>query len=543
MADDVTSIGEGLDSGDSERRAIRVLHVEDEPKDAELIRELLHDAGFEATVEQVGSRDAFLAALARTPFDLVLSDYTLPGFDGLTALTLAQTVAPSLPFIAVSGTLDEEAAVEMVRHGATDYILKDRLARLPTAIRRALQDREDQRRRLGAEEALTRTEAQLRQSQKMEAIGRLAGGVAHDFNNLLMSILGHANLIQARQYDDPRLASDVAEIARAAESAATLTRQLLTFSRKEPSQVGLVNASAVIREMTGMLSRIIGTDIVVLTELADDDLWVSVGSSHVEQVLMNLVVNARDAMPNGGEIRIAATRHHLRSPLAAHFTTIPPGSYVVLSVTDAGTGMSSEIVGQVFEPFFTTKPVGQGTGLGLSIVHGIVKQCAGDILISSVPGRGTALDVYIPAAERPAQSVPEPAYSPEPTAASEMTVLVIDDESQIRTLTAGVLRDVGYTVIECASRDEALAICEGSPPVSLILSDVVMSGLNAEDFDAALRRLGVCPPIVYMSGYVGIRLPQGPRGECPTLLQKPFSMDDLLSTVAAAMPERSKRLA
>jgi PAS domain S-box-containing protein len=379
-------------------------------------------------------------------------------------------------------------------------------------------------------------EAQLRQSQKMEAVGRLAGGVAHDFNNLLTAILGYTELLlQDVGPDDPK-AEELNEILAAAQRAASLTRQLLTFSRKQVVQVEVVDVAAVIHGMEQMLRRVIGEDIVFRTSVPADLGSVRGDRSQIEQVLLNLVVNARDAMPKGGTLLIEARNATRTGPFRGDANDDRDAAWVVLTIEDAGVGMAAETLRHIYEPFFTTKPKGKGTGLGLATVYAIVQQTGGFTEVASEPGKGTTFRVFLPRAGDASSGVRRTSgVQGRPLARGSETILVVEDEDLVRKLAADVLRARGYTVLAAASGAEALALAEtNAAAIRLVLSDVVMPGMSGPEMAGRLAERGLKFPVLFMSGYAdsdsGALLPDG-----APLLQKPFSPDTLARRVRASL--------
>ncbi len=315
----------------------------------------------------------------------------------------------------------------------------------------------------------------MRQAQKMEAVGRLAGGIAHDFNNLLTVILGYAQLLADRVQSSQDLAEDVAEILRAGERAASLTRQLLTFSRHRPMEQKVVPLESIVADTEKMLRRLVGEEIVVTARSHTAGL-VRVDPGQIEQVLVNLAVNARDAMANGGRLTIETSRVELDETYGATHLDVKPGPYLLLAVTDTGTGMGAATLGHLFEPFFTTKEKGKGTGLGLSTVYGIVKQSGGHIEAYSEVGLGTTFKVYLPAVEGAVDLSGNRAV-PRANRGSE-TILVVEDEEAVRTLVRRELEGRGYAVLVPAGGDEALLLCERhAGPIHLLVTDIVMPGM------------------------------------------------------------------
>jgi len=379
-------------------------------------------------------------------------------------------------------------------------------------------------------------EAQLRQSQKMDAVGRLAGGVAHDFNNLLTAILGYTELLLSDVGPDDPKAAELNEILAAAQRAAALTRQLLTFSRKQVEQVEVIDVAAVIRGMEEMLRRVIGEDIVFRTSVPSGLGHVRADRSQLEQVLLNLVVNARDAMPDGGSLLVEARDVTRAGPNRGDPNDRRDTSWVLVSVEDAGVGMGAETLRHIYEPFFTTKPKGKGTGLGLATVYAIVHQAGGFIEVASEPGRGTTFRVFLPrAGELSTEARTESDVRRRSLARGSETILVVEDEDLVRKLAADVLRGRGYTVLAAASGAEALALAGShAATIRLVLSDVVMPGMGGPEMASRLGQRGLRAPVLFMSGYAdsdsGALLPDG-----APLLQKPFSPDTLARRVRAML--------
>ncbi|MGA2750551.1 MAG: response regulator, partial [Verrucomicrobiota bacterium] len=328
---------------------LHILHLEDNPKDAQIVQSMLEAGGVPCAITLVQNHDAFVAALEKGGVDLILSDCTLPAFDGASALRIARANWPDIPLVFVSGTLGEERAIESLKAGATDYVLKERLARLVPAVRRAMQEVEERT-------ARRRLEARFIEAQKMEVIGQLAGGVAHDFNNLLAVIMGYSDLTIQKFPDNEEIRTPLETIRATAERAAGLTRQLLVFSRNQIIQPVVLDLNVVMEGLKNMLRRLIDENIEMKIVPAKAIGRVKADSGYVGQVVMNLVVNARDAMPNGGMITLATSNVTLNENYARAHTGALPGDYVMLSVSDTGTGMTDEVKAHLFEAFFTTKP-------------------------------------------------------------------------------------------------------------------------------------------------------------------------------------------
>jgi two-component system cell cycle sensor histidine kinase/response regulator CckA len=369
-------------------------------------------------------------------------------------------------------------------------------------------------------------EERLLHSQKLEAVGQLAAGVAHDFNNLLVVIRGYAELLLTRTHDEASLAQ-LREITRAAERAGDLTAQLLAFGRRAPSVRETVDVNGLLRGLEPMLRRLIDEDIALTIDASAAVDAVRADPGQLEQVLVNLVINARDAMPFGGEIRIASSMEDVDVHSAAELG-LEPGRYVVTAVSDSGSGMTAETKARIFEPFFTTKEQGQGTGLGLATVYGIVEQAGGTIAVDTELGKGSTLFVYLPG-----MSVGEAEPDVEESSAA-VTVLVVEDEDAVRRLVKSVLEDKGYRVHEAANGRQALDVLERrAPRVDLILTDVVMPDVNGPEFVARLDSLGSSAKVLFMSGYADSQLlNRGLSERTVRILRKPFTPTELRAQVA-----------
>jgi two-component system cell cycle sensor histidine kinase/response regulator CckA len=374
-------------------------------------------------------------------------------------------------------------------------------------------------------------EHQFRQAQKMEAIGHLAGGVAHDFNNLLTIINGCSELIRAGAPLPTQSSLLLDEIHKAGERAATLTRQLLAFSRKTVLQPRLIDLGCLIKDFQKMIGRLIEEDIRLTTHLAPDARKVRVDPGQMEQVLMNLVLNARDAMPQGGELRVELQNATLTEPDLARFPDLTPGKYVLLTVSDTGCGMDTSTINRLFEPFFTTKPVGKGTGLGLAMVYGIVKASGGHISVQSESGKGTTFQIHLPIHEEIAPIAPVPMSVSHP--GGHETILVVEDEDGVRRLTHHALKSRGYVVLEARSGEQALELLERHPgPINLLLTDVVMPGMNGRELAERVRKKLPGTRIIFCSGYTDDAIVRNgiSEEECD-FLQKPFGISNLLLKV------------
>jgi two-component system cell cycle sensor histidine kinase/response regulator CckA len=375
-------------------------------------------------------------------------------------------------------------------------------------------------------------ERQLLQSQKMDAIGRLAGGVAHDFNNLLNVILGHTEILEMKLAGNEGVLGGLEAIGQAGERAAVLTRQLLTFSRKQLTETKKVDLNAAVREIEKLVRRVIGEDIKLTLRLEPDLGSVQINPGQLDQVLMNLVVNAREAMPSGGKLVLGTANVELDGTYVRQHLGVASGHYVVLAVSDTGTGMSAETMSHIFEPFFTTKEKGKGTGLGLSTVYGIVKQAGGYIVPYSEEGHGTTFKIYFPHTDQSAQA-PVAVRLTDKLPGGTETILVVEDEKALRDLTERILVDSGYQVLVAADVHEALEIAgDGRTKLDLLLTDVVMPTLSGNELAKRVAAFRPDLPVLYMSGYADdVILNRGALDAAVELIQKPFTRRTLLTRI------------
>ena len=377
-------------------------------------------------------------------------------------------------------------------------------------------------------------EQQLRQAQKMEAVGRLAGGIAHDFNNLLMVISGYSEFLLERIGPEPSLRGPAQEIANAAGRATSLTRQLLAFSRKQMLAPKVVDLNGVVQENLKMLTRLIGEDIDLVMVPSSQVGAVKADPGQIEQVVMNLAVNARDAMPQGGKLTIETANVTLDANYARFHSPVKPGNYVMLAISDTGMGMDAETQTHIFEPFYTTKGL-KGTGLGLSTVYGIIKQSEGYIWVYSESGKGTTFKIYLPRVDAAAMQLeaPQPAASAEPSGSSRETILLVEDEENLRQLARQSLEHQGYTVIDAPDGAAAIRLSQSHKgPIHLLLTDVIMPGMNGRELANQVSSTRPEIKVLYMSGYTENHIGHnGTLDEGITLLQKPFTLPALKAKV------------
>ncbi len=603
--------------------SLRVLIVEHSTADAELIQRELQNAGFRFRADVVATPEEFAARLRETLYHVVLADFRLPNWTGLDALESLQQQKKDIPFVLVTGTLGEEAAVDCIKKGATDYVLKDRLARLPVAVRRALEEKALREERKRSEEALRHSEARyrelvenatygifrvtragkfldvnpalvqmlgyessaelisadlpatpyrhledrsriieqclqsgrvdgvevewrredgsfitvqfsgravvdqsggmeevefivedvterramekhLRQVHKFEAIGQMAGGIAHDFNNVIGAIMGWAELGQEQTPADSRLHSHFKKIREQAERAVGLTRQLLAFARRQVLEPRNLNLNQIIVDFVGLLGNILG-DLIELRTVAAPDLGViRADPTQLERVLMNLCLNARDAMPQGGQLLIQTENVTLDEDYARLHTYVQPGRYVRLSVSDTGVGMDAATIEHIFEPFFTTKELGKGTGLGLATVYGVAKQHGGFVQVESRLGLGATFQVYFPLVEGALEDIERvDSAAAQPVQGGSETILVAEDHDGVREMARVALESLGYRLILAQDGLEAVDLFhQHCGSIDLALLDVVMPRMGGPD--AYLKMCALKPnlPVLFTTGYI-----------------------------------------
>lgn len=526
---------------------LKVLYIEDNPLDVEFVDELLRENGFDCEMTVVEMEASLRDSLEKSQYDLILSDCSLPAYNGIAALSVARLLCPEIPFIFVSGTLGEEAAIECLKCGATDYVLKERLSRLPPVVRRALDEVEARKRHEATLRELDASREAFYQAQKLETVGRLAGGIAHDFNNLLAVILGYAEVIQASTSNGDVRGEYSREIIKASHRAADLVEQLLSYSRNQRLDPVVINLNDELSHIHTMLSRLVGEQVRIEAELADDLWLVEIDPVRFDQIIMNLGANARDAMPDGGMLSIKTRNLPRDHPEALLPTDLPPGDYVEIRVTDNGTGMSSEVLEKVFEPFFTTKEVGKGSGLGLASSYGIVKQSRGGISVQSEVGVGTAFSLFLPRSRGELQ--PQLAADTHPAAVHGVpheVILLADDDENVLRLMELVLDDAGYEVKCALTMAEAVELAEKSElaekaPITLLVTDVVLPDGNGKELASRIAESHPHISVIYTSGY-GDSITQG-LGISPAadrVVRKPVRIKELLDVVRSTLDRTTR---
>jgi PAS domain S-box-containing protein len=421
-----------------------------------------------------------------------------------------------------------------------DRLILDERGRI-SGIRCIIQDITERKR---AETEMLALQDQLRQATKMEAVGRLAGGIAHDFNNVLTIISGYSQLSLGTLEEGDPLRENLEEIQRGTERAAALTRQLLAFSRRQIMEMRVLDLNTVLRDLEKLLRPIIGEDIELITILSEELGKTKVDPGQIEQVIVNLAVNARDAMPAGGKFILETSNVELDEDYARSHIGVRPGPCIGISVSDTGAGISMEVRERIFEPFFTTKEIGKGTGLGLSTVYGIVKQSGGDILVSSEVGRGTTFRLYFPRVDEASEATKLDSASSQILPGFE-TILLVEDEEAVRTLARKTLESCGYHILEASNGQEALRVVQESPEktIHLLLTDVVMPGMGGRDLAELLTRWIPGLKVLYMSGYTDDAIvDHGILNPGIHFLQKPFSPRVLIQKIQDMMKNRLERV-
>jgi signal transduction histidine kinase len=514
---------------DSNRYPLRALIIEDSEDDCQFLIHFLKKRGFNLQFQRIQSEAEMNQALAHNQWDIILSDYSMPKFSGPAAFEILKKSGRDIPFIIISGTVGEDIAVENMRSGVSDYILKSNLHRLEPAIKRELEAAKSRARHHETKMILTATEEQLRQSQKMEAIGQLAGGIAHDFNNMLSVMQIYCHKIREITHDS-QVKNYVDKILSVHSKTIALTKQLLIFSRRQATSASPLQLNQVIINIKEMLESLVGKKINLQFDL-DGSLNLILGNeSQLEQIIINLLVNARYAISEKGHIYVKTSTEIVQAPKAISSTTLTSQTYCVLEVQDTGTGIDPENLKRIFEPFFTTKPADQGTGLGLSIIYGIVHQANGGIDVKSALGKGTTFRIYLPSFDGP--TVINDIQNEELSSKSlNRTILLVEDEQELKTLISEILTQEGYQVIETADGEEALEILKDPQnKIDLVLTDMMMPKISGAMLFEQSQKTSSHIPFIYMSGY----FKEQPSGSF-IFLEKPFSNQALVDKIKSVL--------
>jgi len=525
---------------------IRILHLEDDPHDSELLSMILADENIPSEVHRVETRADFESALEKQRWNLVISDYSLPSFDGLKALSLTRERFGDMPFILFSGTIGEETAIECLKRGATDYVLKQRPARLVAAVRSVFNAADERERRKKFEEQLHRSaarekemEARFLRMQRMESIGALVSGIAHDLNNALVPILMGCGFLRSESLND-EAQQILSTMESSARRGADMLRHVLAFARGVESKKSPVQFKLLLREMEKIARDAFPKNIRTRTDIAAD-LWPVLGlATQLYQVLMNLCINARDAMPNGGQLTLRAENIQLDQNAAELHADAKAGAYLLLTISDTGEGMTPEIIEKIFHPFFTTKELRGGTGLGLSTSLDIVRSHGGFITVKSQPGQGSQFSVYLPALTTPVAES-ETGLSRLPSGNGEM-ILLVDDEVSICEITKAALENYGYRVLVANSGPEAVTLyAEKRNEVKLVLTDTGMPFMDGHATSIALKKINPSLKIIMASGGAPDRNVKEAAVDVDiaAFAPKPYTVEKLLTIVHEVLQRKT----
>ncbi len=536
---------ESTSSSSQESRPADILVVDDTTENRQILVQLLQREGYRVRAASTGKL-ALMSCETAAP-DLMLLDISMPEMDGYEVCRrMKQSPAlQRIPILFLSARTETNDKVAAFEAGGVDYITKpfeptETLSRVRTHLRIAQLQRELEAMNTTLEarvkertRELEESMERLRQAEKMELVGRLAGGVAHDFNNLLTCILGNVELARMRTQPDAPVLRFLDDVELAARRSADLTYQLLAFARKQVIQPRLLSLNQCVNEAERLLQRTLGEHIKLVCELSPTPPMVMVDPGQISQVIINMGVNARDAMPKGGRLNIKASFETLDDSVLKEYPDVRPGRYAVLTVADTGTGIVEAEQKRIFEPFYTTKKPGKGTGLGLATTYGIIKQHGGHIALKSVPGEGTTFSVYLPLCE---DKEPLPAHESSGTAPAiggTPTVLLCEDDDLVREVVEAALSDIGYTILVAQDGDQGLKMALACPqPISLLITDFVMPSISGLELERRLRETQPHVKVLFITGYAenAISSP-GANDKRRQLLQKPFSPKELFKKV------------
>ena len=520
---------------------MRILLVDDHAPVRQSIRQLIELAGGYEIVGEASDGSEAVAEVDRSKPDVVLLDVNMPGMSGVDATREIKQRQPQVKILALSALGDLSHVSSMLKAGADGYLMKGGSSEELLGSIRAVYQGEgplDREVTVDVIRSFADLEDQFRQAQKMESLGQLVSGVAHDFNNLIAVISNYARFIEEDLDESDPKREDVAEILRASERAEALVHQLMTFSRKEEPQPVVLDVNTAIRQLAGLWSRTLGADIHIELALESGAWQVRMDPTHFDQVIMNLAVNARDALPRGGHLKISTENVSVGHQLSQHHPGVTPKDYVRISVQDDGEGMPREVVDRIFEPFFTTKPRERGTGLGLATVHGIVKQALGSIQVDTEPGKGTTFHIFLPATGVSAEPV-EPTR-PDHPGRGEL-VLVVEADEAVGRLVKRLLTTGGYSVLWARDAATALMLVEETErPIDAVVVEASVEGAPAATIAARVKARNPDAGAVYLIASPGDLMgPQDP-GSASDLLAKPFSKSELYQRVSAAIGAKGR---
>jgi signal transduction histidine kinase len=507
------------------KQTLKILHIEDSQEDSELITRMLASNGFKCAVRRIDTRPQVFDELEKNSYDLILADCKLPDFSGLRALEIAHALKPEIPFVFVSGTIGEETAIESLRNGATDYVLKDRLSRLVPAVRRALAEAEER-------SMCRQLQQRLREAGRLEAISTLSNGIAHDFNNILTIILGHASLLTMEHENPNRILEISGTISEAAQRGSEIVQQLLAFARKSDGHVAAADLNRYLRAHANALNEKIPDTIELAIEATGDLPSVMLDAAQLDRILNNLITNSIDAMPNGGRITLS-TSVVVATDLPNLLPEKASEDYVCLTVTDTGKGIDPTTREHVFEPFFTTKARGRGTGLGLPVVYGLMQAHHGYVDVRSEIDQGTAISLYFPVPKQSAANTPPIAHQSDPALIGTETILVVEDESDVSFFLETILQTHGYNVLSAVDAEQAVALFkEHQDEINLVFTDIGLPKVDGISLCEKLRTMKPEVPLILSSGYPTKEFKErlndlGSQG----FLSKPYNTPDILQTV------------
>jgi signal transduction histidine kinase len=518
-------------------KKINVLFVEDNPDDVELELYELRKGGFDVSQQVARNRDEFLTVLENLDVDVVIADYSLPDLTGIEAIHILKERNIAVPVILITGMGNEQIAVDSLREGALDYILKKNIAGFAARVDRALDIWADRRTIVTIEAEKQKLQQQLFQSQKMESVGRLAGGIAHDFNNLLTGIMGYASLSLKAIPEGTQVSKNIQTIIEIAKRASHLVKQLLLFSRKIPLEFKIVDVNKLIRENVVFISRMVEETVEIKLDLQDDLPKVRSDVGQFTQMLMNFAVNARDAMEGSGTIEFKTEAVSVSDELIRKKSSPDVKEYVVITVTDTGCGIDEENLSKIFDPFYSTKEVGKGTGLGLSIVYSIVTGHGGWIDVKSTKGRGTSFKVYIPVITEEALAgvSPEAAVTGEGLRrllSGKETILIVEDEEILRSFSSQMLTDLGYNVLLALDGEEALVIFqENMEMIDLVVSDMIMPKKSGIELFNDLKKIKPDVKFILVTGYCLEEAEGRILRNMEAILMKPYTIEKIAALI------------
>jgi two-component system cell cycle sensor histidine kinase/response regulator CckA len=511
------------------KQTLNILHIEDSKEDSELIDQLLQGHGFQCHITRVETRSEVFDALEKNTFDLILADCKLPDFSGLRALEIAHALKPETPFVFVSGTIGEETAIESLRNGATDYVLKDRLSRLVPAVRRALAEAEERT-------MCRQLQQRLREAGRLEAISTLSNGIAHDFNNILTIILGHASLLTMEHEDPDRVLEISGTISEAALRGSEIVQQLLAFARKSDGHVAPLDLNRYLQAHLESLRERLPSDIDLNFDGTKDLPNVLADSGQLDRILLNLITNSIDAMTDGGHVTLS-TKLISAGELPDVLPELSSENYVCLTVSDTGKGIDSTTREHVFEPFFTTKERGRGTGLGLPVVYGLMQAHHGYVDVKSEIGKGTSISLFFPVPKQTTINPPPVAHQSDPALNGSETILVVEDEEDVSFFLETILQSHGYKVLCAGDAEQAQELFQKHRgDVQLVFSDIGLPKIDGITLCEKLRILKPNIPLIVASGYPTKEFRERLNQLKPqAFLSKPYNTHDILQTIRKAL--------